>query len=746
MPKKEEGPQPDPGQEGSQPDAAPKRESAPFDLAMARTILLATEKEKAENPGAYEQAKATYGAERAEHVAGSVERMLDERERLVEEEIAANPRKAGAIERAWRKTGDVSLIPKSWRESFDSTDFGKTRVGQIFIRSLNMRTAISLSLLGVGFGVGFGSIVGMGTLIARIGIGTLGTYFGSQALMEGIAQKSRFVINQKKLNKAAEFNFNDVSEAGVKQREANSEFLEEETARLEAAALLAGKRLDDIPGYERIKALFIRYAEQGQVEAGAQAADQRRKESARRGRLAEIMDILEDATRRKERDFELNTRGRKAIAVAVAMLFPIGRLMALTEAEMAAIEGRSVAGQLRLVSAADAMPSRPPAAVEMAPRGPSVPPAPEVAPVGPDSSIVKPSPETVAAVLREAVAAKAATVPEALADAEQALGAVMTIESGGNIWKSAMRLVETGQVSRPQFEKAWANSYVEIAGQGKIPISKVGLVHAGDVVRFNREAGVFEVIPKSGMPVGSDKNLFAAYERLGKEAPEWLKKSVGAPLKPHEALNTLFPTEIDELARVKQFEEDMAAQAGVKGPGLDTEAKIAAGHGGETVAGAEKSPPSPEALAKIQKSLEYFANSNLADQEEMMRALAKRAEADPMVKTLLDQLRESPAYAENKQAYVRLINRLIDFEMYEKIRGMSLREVIVEGVKAQIAVQDARADGAAIELDARGRALRRLTRLIDQVGPDVAARAMSVETFLKIAPKRLLELITELKF
>ena len=129
-----------------------------------------------------------------------------------------------------------------------------------------------------------------------------------------------------------------------------------------------------------------------------------------------------------------------------------------------------------------------------------------------------------------------------------------------------------------------------------------------------------------------------------------------------------------------------------------------------------------------------------------MAALARRVEADPMAKTLLDQLQESPAYIENRQAYVRLVNRLIDFEVYAKIRGLSLRDVLGEGAKADIAVQEARAGGSAIDLNPTARAMRRLAQLVKDVNPDEAARGMSMDTFLKIAPKRLLELVTDLKF
>ena len=131
----------------------------------------------------------------------------------------------------------------------------------------------------------------------------------------------------------------------------------------------------------------------------------------------------------------------------------------------------------------------------------------------------------------------------------------------------------------------------------------------------------------------------------------------------------------------------------------------------------------------------------------MLDALARRVEEDPAAKALFARLQESPAFLENRQAYVRLIDRLIDFDTYARIRGMSLREVLAEGERPQVVDWESSAGARApVEISSRARALQRLAKLIKEVNPDVAARGMSVDTFLKIAPKRLLDLVTELKF
>ena len=76
---------------------------------------------------------------------------------------------------------------------------------------------------------------------------------------------------------------------------------------------------------------------------------------------------------------------------------------------------------------------------------------------------------------------------------------------------------------------------------------------------------------------------------------------------------------------------------------------------------------------------------------------------------------------------------------------MSLREVLAEGANADVTAREARADGGAIDLNPMARAMRRLAQLVKEVNPDEAARAMSLDTFFKIAPKRLLELVPGLK-
>ena len=734
----------------SSPEAALEQARATFieaekDLEQKRKS--GSNEEFAAAVGVYESTKDHYEAERASAVGASVEKMLDERERMVEAEIAANPRKVGYLERQWRAWGEHSLIPESWRTGLENTEFGKTRIGRTFIRSINMRTALSLSLWGVALGSGFGSVVGIGSLIARSGIGAAGTYFGSQALMEGIAQKRRFTIDQKKFKEIESFDLTDRSEAGLKQYKENAGVLDWELARLEAAALLAGRHLGDSPEYQRVREVYLRYI---------RTETEERPEEQRQASLAAVNKWLDEEMDSAEVEYRQATGARKIIAGGLAALFPITRIAALMTApvETASIVTSKPATP-RIISGGpvtEAAPSRGQVVSKVV--RPRAEGAPGVAASGPDSKLIQVSPES-AAQVREAAGAGTAAKAETLAVVEKGLGPVMAIEQGGSIWKSAMRLVETGQVSKADFEKAWANSVVEIEGQGKVPIHKVGLVHAGDKVRFVPADGGgqprFEVIPESKMPVGSDKDLFAAYQKLGKEAPEWLKKSVGAPLAPADALSVVEspPLRLDvtegEVAERPRSEYD-TLRVGEEATDLARrEAETAGGMvvGESKVAAEGLAAALPEAArAELVESLKHFDSSNLADQEAMIEALTKRTGENSSIRELIAELEKNLQFLANVEAHRELLTRLNVQDVYPKIRDMTLIEVATRSVQAERVLEAQGLSADTAEMDETSRAAMQISRLIQVVKPDGAGLGMSVDTFLKIAPQRFLEIVS----
>ncbi len=754
------------------------------EFRQARGAFVTAEKEQKQDPEAYEQAKTVYETKRAEYVGASVNRMLKEREQIVELEVEANPRKVGLIEKQWRAWGEVALIPQSWREGFDHTAFGKTRVGQMFIRSLNMRTALSLSLWGVAVGSGFGSIVGIGSLIARSGVGAAGTYFGSQALMEGLAQKRRFTLDRKKFDAAAAFDLHDTSEEAKEKAGEHEVFLVNELARLEAAALLAGRKVGDTAEYREIRKVYRRYAKAEQEEAVKYAAEAGwppeagKREGA--ARLKYITEYLEEEVLRREKDYKRGERGRKALAGVLATAFPITRIMALSMGEIATLEGRPVgpgpSGRLGAVPEAvppEASPSvtavvRPPAPAPSAPVGETVRLSPEAigqvqglgrtAQEAPATQFLE---ETVrlgadaaeqvrglgaveapgAEAIRSAVEAKAgpAAVARALETLEKTMGPTAAIQEGGSIWKSAMRLVESNQISKADFESAWRNSLVDIEGQGQVPIHKVGLVHAGDKLRFIPAEGVhpprFEIMAESKMPLGSDQDLYAAYEQVGREAPEWLKESVGAPVKPHEVLDNM-AAETPDTEPVHDTGEEVSPEA-AEGGGVPE-----APQGGENVAtesetSAEHGAPDILADLGIRASVDHFHASTLAEQSEMLSQLADRAAGNPAVQELLGELRADPAYMENFQIFERLISQLTDAVSYTRIKAMRVGELLSR-VPERVALE-ATAGWETLE-----RGEWRIAELIRAARPDEAARQMSVHAFLQTAPKYLWEIIPKL--
>lgn len=121
--------------------------------------------------------------------------------------------------------------------------------------------------------------------------------------------------------------------------------------------------------------------------------------------------------------------------------------------------------------------------------------------------------------------------PESVVHAvEQHANATATIEKGGSISKSAWQLVYEGKISKEEMLRAWKNSSVEIHGV-KVPIKDVGLSHAGDQVTYvpgaGNAPGHFEVADyaKDKLSLGTNEDLLKIYQKVGKEAPHWLKEA-----------------------------------------------------------------------------------------------------------------------------------------------------------------------------------------------------------------------------
>lgn len=138
--------------------------------------------------------------------------------------------------------------------------------------------------------------------------------------------------------------------------------------------------------------------------------------------------------------------------------------------------------------------------------------------------------EEIARLSEAAPAEEVSASPESVPTLDE-LG-IENIERGGSVSASIHAMVEKGEITKENFEAAWRNpaSVVEINGE-KVHISKVGLVYEGNQVKFvPGEAGApgrFEVLKGSGPQFGTDRDLYARYQLLGKPAPSWLERSVG---------------------------------------------------------------------------------------------------------------------------------------------------------------------------------------------------------------------------
>ncbi len=118
---------------------------------------------------------------------------------------------------------------------------------------------------------------------------------------------------------------------------------------------------------------------------------------------------------------------------------------------------------------------------------------------------------------------------EAVEAATKEANHTVTIGKGGSVAQAAREMVKEGKLSAEQFRQAWENSYAEVKGI-KVPIKDISLVHSGDQVVYVPEAGGaghFEVVDyaKDKLGIGTNQDLYAMYEKSGKEAPAWLQKA-----------------------------------------------------------------------------------------------------------------------------------------------------------------------------------------------------------------------------
>ncbi|MBU4057277.1 hypothetical protein KJ695_05230, partial [Patescibacteria group bacterium] len=121
----------------------------------------------------YEKAKKEYESARAEHVADHLNVYVDERMKIADER--AEKFEKGKWKKTWDWMGKQNLEKLGWKP--------EGKIGKFLAKGLNLRTAVSLGLLGTGIGFGMGSAIGLSALIAKRIYGVAATATGSYELL-----------------------------------------------------------------------------------------------------------------------------------------------------------------------------------------------------------------------------------------------------------------------------------------------------------------------------------------------------------------------------------------------------------------------------------------------------------------------------------------------------------------------------------------------------------------------------------
>jgi hypothetical protein len=124
---------------------------------------------------------------------------------------------------------------------------------------------------------------------------------------------------------------------------------------------------------------------------------------------------------------------------------------------------------------------------------------------------------------------------------------VETIVKGSSVSGTIDKMVEKGEISVADAKLARNNPLSGGTVDGKfVNIDKLGLVHEGNQVKF------IQVLESSGKTYGTDKDLYARYQELGKKAPDWLEKSVTGKVSAAEIAEQLSETVPDTAEAASQ--------------------------------------------------------------------------------------------------------------------------------------------------------------------------------------------------
>jgi len=127
------------------------------------------------------------------------------------------------------------------------------------------------------------------------------------------------------------------------------------------------------------------------------------------------------------------------------------------------------------------------------------------------------------------------------------------VQKGQGLMHTALRF----GLPESEFKDAWKNTFIPVKGVNT-HISDVGLVHTDTKVSYDAENRVFKV---EGKGVGTDKDLYKAFQKEGRPIPEWLKDKV---LSDKASVRQTIPTPMDRNATIVAFDEPRTAAAKVE--------------------------------------------------------------------------------------------------------------------------------------------------------------------------------------
>jgi len=504
---------------------------------------------------AYQEALADYEAKRAEYVGAKAWRVLKEKKSLAEEKAEVHAGgKFEKVRKAWRWMGDKNLDNFLKGTKFEA----KSRPVKFLARVASLRTAASLSLLGVGAWAGAG-IASLGALSARRAFSGTSTGLASYDLMRNISD-----------NRALSFKEEDLARMSVDD-------MQQRMSIFEARARLSGKRIVRSEDYQSLRRAMHKRLKEGETEGDLGEEYQNLLDMTK----DEFLEYLDDNLSKEETSLSKSDKRKKITATAIGLFVGsgmLGKMFGDKEGVPEGVSGDSPDIPNEVLEEAQSGP-------ELVMERPGLVRAPDLSDPSETLSQVKEggfqgfdvfgeevkpgfSPD-----FGEKLSAVAENMPENIE------GIASTIKEGGSLWQAGKELVKGGHITNEQFAEAWSSSesVVNLASGETVHISEAGLSHAGDQIVYvaatDSVPAHFEVVDyvKDGLHIGSNEDLVEAFTSQGKDVPEWLKgatESVGLDEDAEEAISKIIedgdvPENMiseESFDRINSFREELGEE------------------------------------------------------------------------------------------------------------------------------------------------------------------------------------------